>query len=170
MGFIPGETPREVQEEIKKEQQLDTADVLGAEELDKKATTVGADTEIMPKKEREYDRLGNQLDEFKTLKKSEKERVLELAQEMAGKKVKDIEEAKEIYKKKLGLYKTATGLLKGNKRTGQIKDIIKQIKEEGRFEFGGKEFDTDETRKLKKDGKKINGRVKTENIILKLPE
>ncbi len=160
MAFIPGESPRPTEEEVKKEQQPDTVDISGSEELDKKGTTIGADTEIAPKQEREYDKLGNQLEEFKDLLADKKEEdAVRLSQEMIGQKVESAEEAKEIYKKKLELYKAATELIKENKRTKQIAGIIKQIKKEGKFEFGGKEFNTKETRRLKKEGAKINGRL-----------
>ncbi|GEM_PF-6408641 len=54
------------------------------------------------------------------------------------------DKAKEIYEKKSGLYNTAKRLLKGNLKTGQIKKIINEARESGKYG---------------QNGEKINGRL-----------
>jgi hypothetical protein len=115
---------------------------------------IPAQVETKPeKKEREYDKLGRQLGEFKVLWGEKKdEEVIKLAKEMAGKKVKDAEEAKEIYKKKSGLYKTATKIIESSRIRKQLKEIADAVREAGEYKKGGK------TIKIKKEDK-IDGRL-----------
>jgi hypothetical protein len=161
MGFRP-EKLQQPEEEIKEEQQPDTVDISGAGELDKKGTAIGADTEIVKKQEEvmeaelpsgEYGKLALQLGEFKALWTGGKEKeAIKLAKKMSGRKIKSAEEAKEIYEKKLGLYKTAEKIISSKKIKQQLARIIKDVKEAGEYEKDGKKI------KLRK-GEKVNGRL-----------
>lgn len=112
------------------------------------------ENEKTDKKEREYDKLGRQLEEFKALWTDGKEKeAIDLATEMsAGKEVADKKEAKEIYKKKLGLFNTATKIIKSKEIRQQLKKIADTARESGEYKKGDKLI------KLKKEDK-IDGRL-----------
>jgi len=181
MGFRQVERLQQPEEEIKEGQQPDTVDLSGAEDteiikkqeedfvigkpLKERGVRMNVKTEAGKNIESfeevmeaalpsgEYGKLALQLGEFKTLwAEGEEEGAIKLAQKMSGKKIRSAEEAKEIYKKKLGLYKIAEKIIDSKKIKQQIAKIIKDVKEAGEYEKDGKII------KLK-TGQKINGRL-----------